>query len=745
MKIKRFLVFTAIGIITALTSVLFYALRLDILNSIDLKLKDVRFRTRGNVVPHSRVVIVAIDEKSINELGRWPWDRRVMAGLIENLALYGAKTTGLDIVFSEVSTPPSDRALSEAIRKSKNVILGYFFRGEGETPPKESLKYLEENRIKIIKTEGDIEEIPVYSYPQVELNVPGIGSAGSGMGFFNIIPDHDGILRSINLLMLYDGYLYPSLSLSVLKHYLGSEIVVVIKNYGVESLMIGDLQIPCDESGRFTINYYGRQGSVKTISAVDVLKGRISGDELRDSIVFIGAVEVPPCEHRRRAESVAGAQRENGLHGRPCPPGAVETGIADVRATPLDPVLPGVEAHATIVSNILEGRLLIRDGRVMALDIFFIVFFAILLTTILSFMRKTIYGLVGFIFIIILYYSINLYLFSHHNLNTSVLHPFISIILSYISSEAYRNLVEEKESRFLKKAFSSYVSPELVSEIIRNPHLLKLGGEKRVVTILFSDIRDFTTISEKLLPETLVSLLNRYLSPMTEIVLKYRGMLDKYIGDAIMAIYNAPVTLEKHAFSAINTSIEMMDRLRDINSILKNEGLPEIDTGIGINTGECVVGNVGTQVRFDYTAIGDAVNLASRLEGLNKIYKTNIILSEYTLEELEREGYLKKEPYQIDSVDGRRVYFRELDYIRVKGKSKPVRIFELMVKGDPELIMRFERALGLYRSGRFVEAIEIFGGISGDGPSMVYISRCEYFIEHPPQDRWDGVFTARDK
>ncbi len=711
-KAQRFLIFTVIGIVSALMGITTYVLKIDFFSFIDLKLKDVRFRARGDVLPHAKVVIVAIDEKSINELGRWPWDRKLMARLIDNLGLYGVRTVGLDIVFSEESNVASDKALSDSIKKNKNVILGYFFREDGENPPPESFRYLEGSRIKIIKADGDVREIPVYSYPQVELNIPNIGGAGRGMGFFNIIPDQDGILRDTNLIMIYDGYIYPSLSLSMLRHYLGGEIVVLIKSYGIDSLIVGDRRIPCDESGRLTINYYGRQGSVRTVSAIDVLKGNIDRDELRDSIVFIGATEI---------------------------------GIADVRATPIDPVLPGVEAHATVVLNILENRLLIRDGRVIALDIFFIAFFTVILTTILGFMRKTIYGLLSFIFMIILYYSINLYLFSHHNLDTSVLYPLISIALSYISSEAYRNLIEERQSRFLRKAFSSYVSPELVSEIIKNPHLLKLGGEKRVVTILFSDIRNFTTISERLTPESLVSLLNKYLSPMTQIVLKYKGTLDKYIGDAIMAIYNAPVKLKWHAFSAINTSIEMVDILKDLNSIFKNEGLPEIDIGIGINTGECVIGNIGTDVRFDYTAIGDTVNLASRLEGLNKLYKTRIILSEYTLEELKVEDYLRKEPAHINLSDGRNVYLRELDYIRVKGKSKPVRIFELVVDGDLRVIIEFEKGLSLYRERRFVEAKGMFNALSGDGPSMVYVSRCEYFIEHPPPDGWDGLFTASDK
>lgn len=712
MKLNRFLIFTVIGIASVVLAVVLYAEKIDFFNSIDLKLKDVRFRTRGDIEPDRRVVIVAIDEKSINELGRWPWDRRVIAQLIENLKRAGARTIALDIIFSEPSKPVSDSLLGKVLRRSDNVILGYFFRSEGEPPSKESLMLLEDARIKIVKTSGNVTEVPVHSYPSVELNIPIIAESARGVGFFNIIPDRDGILRSANALILYDGYLYPSLAISALRHYLKQEIVIEIADYGVTDFFIGEYRIPCDESGRLTINYYGSQGVFRTIPAVDVIKGGIKEGELRDSIVLVGATE---------------------------------TGIADVRATPVDPVLPGIEVHATVVSNALQKRFLIRDWRVIGLDILFIMVFTLMLTTSLSLVRKTLSALLFFLTTLGLYYTSNYFIFKFYPFNTSVLFPLISLTLSYLGSEAYRNFIEERQGRFLKKAFSSYVSPELVSEIIKNPHLLKLGGEKRLVTILFSDIRDFTTISEKLTPEALVSLLNRYLSPMTEIVLKYRGTLDKYIGDAIMAIYNAPLTVKDHPVAAVKTSIEMLDKLREINRLLKKEGLPEIDIGIGINTGECVIGNIGTQVRFDYTAIGDAVNLASRLEGLNKIYKTHTIMSEYTLKEIEAGGYLKVEPYHLNLENGKRVYLRELDYIRVKGKKMPVRIFEIMVDGDPQMVMEFLRGLELYRKRRFTEAIDIFRDLPDDGPSMVYISRCEYFIEHSPEDGWDGVFTLKEK
>jgi adenylate cyclase len=702
MKARRFFIFTAIGIASVVLAVVLYAQKIDFFSSLDLKLKDVRFRARGSIDPDKRVVIAAIDEKSINELGRWPWDRKTIARLVENLNFYGVKTIAFDIIFSEPSNIASDKALSDALQRNKNVILGYFFRSEGEPPPKEALMLLEDARIKIVKTTGNVTEVPVHSYPAVELNIPIIAQSARSSGYFNIIPDSDGILRSANILMLYDGYVYPSLPLAALRHYMGSEIVLEIANYGVDNLLIGKYRIPCDESGRLTLNYYGKQGIFRTISAVDIIKKRLKPDSLKDALIFVGATEI---------------------------------GISDLRATPVDPVLPGIEVHATVVSNALQKRLLIRDGRVIALDIVFIVVFTLILTTLLSFVRRTLFALLLFITTLGLYYITNHLAFKYYPLNTSVLFPLISITLSYLGSEAYRNLIEEKQSRFLKKAFSSYVSPDLVGEIIKRPDMLKLGGEKKEITVLFSDIRGFTTLSERLTPESLVSVLNQYLSPMTDIVLKNKGTLDKYIGDAIMAIYNAPLNIEDHAALACKSAIDMLEKLKELNNSFKEKGLPEIDIGVGINTGDVIVGNMGTDMRFDYTAIGDTVNLASRLEGMNKVYKTHIIISEFTVKQL---NDLEKADFKV----------RGLDMIKVKGKDKPVTIYQVSSGMDEALIRRFEDALQLYRKQQFKEAKEIFERLEseyGDKTAGVFAERCTEFIENPPLPDWDGVYVAKTK
>ncbi len=403
-------------------------------------------------------------------------------------------------------------------------------------------------------------------------------------------------------------------------------------------------------------------------------------------------------------------------------------------------MLPGVEVHATVVSNALQKRLLIRDGRVIALDIVFIIVFTLILTTSLSFVRRTLFALLLFLTTLGLYYITNHFTFKFYPLNTSVLFPLISITLSYLGSEAYRNLIEEKQSRFLKKAFSSYVSPDLVGEIMKNPDMLKLGGEKRNITVLFSDIRGFTTISEKLTPESLVQLLNNYLGPMTDIVLQHRGTLDKYIGDAIMALYNAPLDVEDHPLQACSSALAMIEKLKDLNAGFKANGLPEVDIGIGINTGDVIVGNMGTDVRFDYTAMGDTVNLSSRLEGMNKGYKTHIIFTEFTLDKLKTLGLLQQSSGELR--------FRELDLIKVKGKDKPVTIYELSASMDATVAKEFEDSLRLYRGQQFKEAKEIFERLEseyGDKTAGMFAERCAEFIDSPPGGDWDGVYVAKTK
>jgi len=406
-------------------------------------------------------------------------------------------------------------------------------------------------------------------------------------------------------------------------------------------------------------------------------------------------------------------------------------GIYDVRPTPFDPILPGVEIHATVAANTLEQSFIIHNNSTVIAERVLLVVLPLVLALLLGLAPSASLGFFAGVGLSVLYIVTNYLLFTRYRLDLSLLPPLTALGLTTVGSEIYRSLVVDRKGRYMKKAFSNYVSADLVAQIMKNPDSLKLGGEKREISILFSDIRGFTSISEKLSPEDLVQVLNEYLNPMTLIVLEEKGTLDKYIGDAVMAIYNAPLDVAGHAGHACHSAVKMMVKLDELNRSFVERGLQTIDIGIGINTGDAVVGNMGAAMRFDYTAIGDNVNLASRLEGLNKMYGTHIIVSEST-----------------KVMAGSDLPFREIDLVAVKGKQLPVPIYELMVADDPSLRAEFGEALRLYKNREFPAALEMFERLynqNNDNVSKLYAGRCLDFIASPPPQDWDGVFVAKSK
>ena len=706
---KHFLfIAIAIGLFSALLSLSLYIWSPAFLNEVDLRYGDFRFKTRGPVEPNPKVVIVAIDEKSINQLGRWPWSRYLVAEFVTRLSDYKPKVVGFDIVFSEQESEDADIALGKALEKSKNIILGYFFRDDAtEDPHPESRKELKRSNIKLVKMIGKPPSNVLKKFRSADLNLPEIGANAKGFGFFNMLPDGDGIFRRSQILMSYDGEIYPSLDLESVRLFLGGDLLLTMASYGVEALNINKTQIPTDESGQFLINFYGPAGTFKTYSAVDVLSEKVPVEALEDKIVLVGATEI---------------------------------GIADLRPTPFNPVYPGVEIHASVAGNILDGRFLIENKLTHALDIALVFVLPILLVLLLIRARGTFIGFTIFIVFMLLYLLGNFLVFTRLNFIISTIYPALSIGFAYVFFEGYRNLIIERKSRYLRKAFSSYVSPDVVDDILRDSDKLKLGGESKKVTLLFSDIRGFTSLSESISPEMLVSVLNEYLSPMTQIVMEERGTLDKYIGDAVMAIFGAPLDVPDHAMRACQAALSMLKKLEEINDEWRKRNFPAISIGIGINTGTAIVGNMGAHIRFDYTAIGDSVNLASRLEGLNKLYGTEIIISKSTLENLNS----SETPFLL----------RELDLVQVKGKEEPIPIFEIVntFSGDTnktDLFGMFTEALNTYREGKFLAAKEKFAEIlrifPNDTPSVLYKERCQEYILHPPPLDWTGVYIAKEK
>lgn len=695
---KKRLVFVLFGLVAALITFGVYRQAPQALQQLDYRMKDARFRLRGPVVPDKDVVVVAIDHASIKEIGRWPWSREVTGRLIENLAEYGTKVTALDIVFSEPQNPAADAALARSIAKADNVVMGYFFREEEQPVDPAVLAQMERATVKLMKVAEGVESIPLIEYANLDANLAGLGEQARDFGFFNARPDGDGLYRRALLLLLYNGDIYPSLAMKALRQYLGNEIMLEVKPFGIDGLQVGELRIPSREDGTLALNYYGPAHSFRTVSAADVIRKRLPPDSLKGAIAFVGATEI---------------------------------GIYDIRPTPFDATQPGVELHATVAANALERRFLKYDGITQMQEMVCIALFPLLLGVVLAFVPGTFAGLAAFAGSAMLYSWINYLVFTQGLRDMTVIYPMLGIGLTYLGSEAWRNLVVEKKGRQLKKAFSNYVSPDLVKEIEKNPDKLVLGGEQREISILFSDIRGFTTVSESLTPPELVTLLNEYLTPMTRIVLEELGTLDKFIGDAVMAIYNAPLDVPDHATHACTTAVRMLEDLQRLNAGFVERGMHTLDIGVGINTGPAVVGNMGADIRFDYTAIGDAVNLASRLEGLNKYYGTHILVSEDTYKQVQTDRFT----------------FREVDRVKVKGKHLPVVMYELMITKH-ELLPKFEAALEQYRATSFTAAKAMFDELAAyydDGPSRLYSSRCDEYLLQPPPADWDGVYTAKAK
>ncbi len=681
-------------LVAGLISLLLWT-RPPFLERVALRVEDTKFHVRtllgADPEPSGKVVVVAIDEKSVNELGRWPWSRKVIARLIDDLS--EARVVAVDIVFSERESPESDEVLARSIERHGRVILGFFFRPSAtQKEDPEALSLLMESEFLRFKLKSDT--VGLLEPPYAELNIPEISRGALAFGYLNAEPDPDGIYRKYPLAYIFRGGVYLPLALQALRFYEGRDFYMELSEKGIDKFLYREREIPVYEGRFHRINFYP-EDRLKVVPAVDVIEGRVSREFFEGKVVFIGATEI---------------------------------GIYDVRPTPIDPITPGVFLHAFTFSNFVSNHFI---RSYLALDLM-----SLLLLSGLPLVAQRFRSLTGrFILYLpsaVLYPLISFLLFSYARLDLNLFYPLSGFILSLIVQEGISIFVAEKDVRELKRAFSSYVSPQLLQIIIKNPESLKLGGEKRRITVLFSDIRGFTSLSEKLDPEKLVNLLNTFLTPMTEIILRNGGMLDKYIGDAIMALFNAPVNVEGHAERACSSALEMVRRLEELNPKFEKEYGVRLSIGIGINTGEAVVGNMGSKQRFDYTAIGDTVNLASRLEGLTKLYGVNIILSEFTKREV-----------------GDEFLTRKLDVVRVKGKERAVAIYELLENTgeNREMARSFERALEEYMRGSFETAALLFEEISirfGDRASGVFVKRCRELLQNPPED-WTGIYVAREK
>ena len=746
-RLVRLLAITPLKItffVILIAQILFF-MDIPFIRFMELGALDLRMVSRGKVATGGETVIVTIDEKSLSELGRWPWPRTTIARLIDKLKANGAKVVGFDIVFAEPDENSSlktiaeitrevkqigikdkklsdmierkkaladtDAALARSIGRAKNITLGYFFHTSqkdiahlSEKDILQQDKGIANSRYQMIQSKTTPDDSTLIRAYAAVTNLMPLSRAAENSGYFNAQPDSDGSIRWSPLVIKFGENYYASLSLSILLQYLDWPMLSLnMADFGVEGVKLGQILIPTDESGRMLINYMGPARTFPHYSVSDVFNNRLPPENLRNKIVIVGATA---------------------------------TGIYDLRVTPFSAVYPGVEIHATVIDNILHQNFLQHSAWTSFLDVCNIILFGFIMGIAVPRLRA-VQGMLLALGLMVAFVIINTAIFSRFNTWLNMVYPVLTMATVYLGITVYRYVTEEREKKKIRGAFQYYLTASVINEMLKDPTKLKLGGDKKDLSVLFSDIRGFTTVSEKLTPEELVHLLNEYLTVMTDIVFKYDGLLDKYMGDAIMAVFGAPLDQPDHALRACRTALGMMAELGVLQKKWLAEGRPVLNIGIGINTGEMVVGNMGSQMRFDYTVMGDSVNLGSRLEGINKEYGTNIVISEFT---------------QSSVKDA--LFCRELDSVRVKGKKLPVRIYELIgerasSQDKTAFVNLFEEGLAKYKQGLWDEAIAVFRRVleirPGDPPSELYIKRCQMLKENPPEGEWDGVFTMTTK
>lgn len=604
-------------------------MKLSPFEMVEDKLRDYRFKIRGAVKPPDKIVIAAIDEKSIERLGRWPWDRDRIAQLLDKLTAAEAELVSFDIVYSEQEK--NDPILGRAIRDAGNVLLPVVFQFEHESksPASESLT---ESAFFSAKNHERFNEYNPIAAKGVLMPVPELIKEAMGLGFINMFPDADGTLRWEAMVIEYNGQLFPSITLKTAMTYLGipPEKVVLDATKGIQA---GKIYIPTDRWGRTFTNYYGPEQTFRHISISDILDDKIRPELLKGKIVLIGATAI---------------------------------GIYDLRVTPLSAAMPGVEKHASVIASILENRFLKTVS--FSTDLIALLLSGALFSIIIVRFKAVGASWFTFLFFSVIFLSAY-YLFAHKGLLVNITYPSINILLIFISNTAYNYMVEERYAKRIRAMFSSYSTERVVNELIKNPNMAKIGGERREVTVLFSDIRGFTTFSEKYSPEEVVAILNEYLGAMTEVIFKWEGTLDKFIGDAIVVFWGAPHRQENHAELAIRCAMNMINRLGELQEKWKAEGRETLDMGIGINTGEVIVGNIGAEgMKMDYTVIGDNVNLGARLEALTRRYDAYILISEFTMSKIKT---------VVETGKLGHVSARGLERVIVKGKKRPIGIYEV--------------------------------------------------------------------
>ena len=708
----------------------FTVINIPVISAIEESLYDRRLTLNMDNKLDPNVVIANIDEKSIEELGQWPWRRDVLAQLVETLfEHYQVKALGFDMVFAEASDDTGqevldilastelkdhetfqsayhalqpqlnfDQTFADSL-EDRNVVTGFVF----EQTPKNNVNHLP---LPVLQLQPQILRsntlIGAHSYVA---NLPLLHEKAPYAGFFdNPLLDDDGVFRKVPLLQRIQGFVYPSLSLELARLALGAEKIDVEfaqfeRLYQVKSIKLGERKIPVGERGEIYVPYRGKQHSFSYLSIIDLLQKKIKISELKNKVILVGTDAA---------------------------------GLLDLRTTPFAKSFPGVEVHANLVSGILEDRVMEVPDYALSFEVSSIVICTLCLFVIVM-MRDPRYQILGILLMIVSILALSQFLWLEGFVMPLASSLVLTIIL-FITLTVLNMMTEARHKLSIVKMFGQYVPPELVDEMSEEPEKYQLKNTSRELTVLFSDVRSFTTISENLNPDELSELMNLYLTKMTGVIHKNQGTIDKYMGDAIMAFWGAPIKTEHHAKLAAKAAVEMIDALDELNVEFKQRCWPDIKIGVGLNTDKMFVGNMGSEFRMAYTVMGDAVNLGSRLEGLTKQYGVLTLVGPKSAEAL---------------VDEDSFYLQEVDLVKVKGKNEPVAIYQLE-RSSEGLINQFDVFLEQYRAQKWelasleLDKLEQEKVVNSTLAEM-YRQRIEHFRLEPPGEDWDGVFVHTQK
>ena len=670
---------------------------LKVVRPLEWKSWDARLRLLARPEQAGRdIVIFLIDQYSLDFYEKqqglpWPWPRQVYSAVIDYLRSGGAKAVFFDLLLTESSRAgiEDDQDMARAMERSGNVFLALTLSQKEESWEAVPASALE--RFSLAKT-----DLPEGSYPSARSASPPVDEllrAARGAGNVLFVPDKDGIFRRLPLAVTYDSLLVPSISVALAK-------------------FVGEGQklppVPVDSSGRMIIRYHGPEGTYKSISIASIINSWAQIEEGKQP-------QVPPSEFSGKTVLI----------------GVSAPALLDNRSTPLSGVCPSVEIQATVLDNLLR-----RDFvRFPAGAVFFgLLLFVSLFTAVGASVLRKIWQLIVLFILCLALPCGAVWLAFRSGFWLDFVVPEFAVVTGFIGASLLNYSVEGKQRRFIKSVFRHYLSPDVIERVIHNPALLRLGGEKREVTSFFSDVAGFTTISELLAPEELVNLLNEYLSEMTDTILSSGGTLDKYEGDAIIAFWNAPLDQPDHALRACRAALSCQKRLAGLQPRFQEKYSRAVAMRIGLNSGAAVVGNMGSSRRFDYTAMGDTINLAARLEGACKQYKVPILIGEETYRRVHSD-----------------VVAREVDIIRVVGKTKPVAVYEIIGEkadlspAERERLNRYEEARKAYKRRDWERAAALFGEIEADALAALYTERCRTLMQSPPAGDWDGVFDLKSK